>query len=99
MSSKLKIAEYSAGTLAGIQAVVAPAVQVQPALDFSGGVQQSVAFGGDTKMIEISATASCAVKVGGTNPTATANDQFIPAGGLRVYVVAPGDKLSVIADS
>lgn len=99
MSSKLKIAEYPAGNFAGIQAPVAPAVVVQTALDFSGGVQQSAAFGDGTRMIEISCTASCAIKVGGKSPTATADDQFMPAGGLRVYIVTPGDKLSVIADS
>lgn len=99
MASLLRIAEYQAGNLAGIQAPVTPAIVVQAALDFTAGIQTSAAFSGDTHLIEISTNASCAVKVGGKTPVATTSDQFMPAGGLRVYIVAPGDKLSVIADT
>ena len=101
MTSRLKIAEYKAGNYAGIQAPIADGTQTEQAfIDFTDGApHQSAAFGGDTRLIEVSTNASCAILVGGKNPTASENSQFMPAGGLRVYVVQPADKLSVIADS
>lgn len=100
MTSRLKIAEYYGASFAGIQAPKGPALRIQAAIDFSDGqVHQSAAFGGDTRLIEISTTAPCAYRVGGENPTVTTDDQFMAAGGQRVYVVDPGDKLAVIADS
>jgi len=100
MSSHLKIAEYTEPVFSSVQAPVSPPALEQPVIDFSSGTpQQSNAFSPSTRLIEVSTTANCAVLCGGSNPVASVNSQFIPAGGLRVYSVRPGDKLSVIADS
>jgi hypothetical protein len=100
MSSHLKIAEYTEPLFAGVQAPIGPPTVEQTVIDFTDGQpHQSAAFQLTTRLIEVSTTANCAVLCGGQNPVASVNSQFIPAGGLRVYSVRPGDKLSVIADS
>ena len=99
MASYLYITEYPAGSYAGIQAPVTPAVAVQARIDFSGGVTQSAAFNGDTRMIEVTCDAICSVKVGGTNPVATTNDSRFAAGRVAYFIVSPKDKLSVIPNT
>lgn len=100
MTSRLRIAEYQGGNYAGIQAPDTRTLVARQVIDFTDGLEhKSGAFSGDTRLVEISTNASCAVFCSGTSPTAIIDDQFMPAGGLRVYIVAPGGKLSVIADS
>lgn len=96
MAAYLNVIEYPAGNYAGIQAPVCPAVTEQPRLEFSGGVQQSAAFSGDTRLIEVGCDTACHVLVGGINPIATVNSNYFYAGRVSYFIVTPGDKLSVI---
>lgn len=98
--SFLYIVEYPAGNYAGIQAPVTPPVAVQPRIDFSDGLaHSSAAFSGDTRMIEVTCDAVCSVKVGGTAPSVTTNDSRFYIGRVSYFIVKPGDKLSVIANT
>lgn len=93
------ITEYKAGSFAGIQAPIADGTQVAQGQVAVGGVSnQSAAFSGDTRLIEVTCNEIVSIRVGGTNPVATINDTRFFAGRVSYYVVNPGDKLAVIAN-
>lgn len=66
-------------------------------VSFSAAVQ-TAAFGANTYLIEVSPDAICSVLIG-DNPTATAANMRIAADQVRYYVVRPGQKISVIANT
>lgn len=92
----LRISEYSAGSLAGIQAVQCPALVVQPRIDFTdGAVHNSAAFSGDTRIVRFCVDAICVVRVGGKNPVVSQDDDRFVSGQWEYRWVNPGDALSV----
>ncbi len=61
----------------------------------AGASAQSAAFNDKTRMIVITADGACHFKIG-TNPTASATTNFLPANTPRAFGVAPGDTIAVI---
>lgn len=94
----LRIEEFSAGGIAGLQAVHYPAVVVQSLIDFTdGAVHQSQAFSDQTRILCLTndSGSACVVKPGGKNPVVTINDGRMEKGQTKHIWVDPGDKLSV----
>lgn len=78
--------------------VQAPAVAEQT-VAIGGASAQSAAFNAATKIIRVHTDAICSIKVGGTNPTATATTMRMAAGQVEYFGVAPGDKIAVITNT
>lgn len=78
------------------QAARSPALIQQTVLFTSSSVQSS-AFSATTGLVRIQCDAICNVTVGGTNPIATTSTMRLTAGQTEYFVVAPGDKVAVIA--
>ena len=101
MSSKLFITEHRStprSATGHVMQVESPGGVDQTPVDFSGGVAQSSAFAATTVYVCLSTTASCSIAFG-SNPTATANNRFLPANFVGYFGVNGGDKVSVIANS
>lgn len=72
-----------------------PGVDQTP-VDFSGGAAQSAAFAATTRFVRIQSDAACHI-LAGDNPTATVNNQRVPADLYEYKAVTPGQKISAIA--
>ena len=90
----------AAGSLGPIEVMAMPAIVTGNNVTISGSSVQSAAFNINTQVVRVEADAVCSVKIGGTNPTATAADMRIAANAPGEYcAVNPGDKLAVITNS
>lgn len=59
----------------------------------------SNAFGDGCSVVRVAADASCSFVFSqddGVSPTATATDQYMPAGGVEYFTTKPGDFIAVI---
>jgi len=74
-----------------------PGLTDQTAVDFSGGVAQSAAFGNTTKYIRVWCDAQASYLVG-SNPTATAAMSPLSASLPEYFGVRAGQKISFIAN-
>lgn len=71
---------------------------IDQVVDFSGGVQSSVAFSSTTALIRVHVDAVCSFKVGKA-PVATTANKRIAADQTEYLCVKAGDKLSAIANT
>lgn len=83
---------YLLPAVPGVPAVAAQTVAI------GATSAQSNAFNAATKFIRLHADAICSVKLGSTNPTATASDMRMAPGTPEYFGVTPGDKLAVIVN-
>lgn len=104
--AKLYISEYADQGMSGnsstwgafrIDVAQEPAA-VDQVVTFTGGETKSAAFGATTKYIRVHTDSICSILIG-SNPTATTNSKRIAANSTEYFGVAPGHKLSVIANS
>ena len=77
----------------GMQAGMEPGTDQTP-LVFTGGVQQSVAFAGSTRVVRLHTDSICSVLFG-TNPTATTANARMAANQTEFFGVQPGANLKV----
>ncbi|EJN15695.1 hypothetical protein PMI42_00712 [Bradyrhizobium sp. YR681] len=78
-----------------LQVAQEPALTDQSPVDFTSGEAKSAAFNASTSLIEIICNAQAAYLIG-ANPTATANNSWVPAGVSKFIGVKPSDKISFI---
>ena len=99
--AKLYIAEFSNPGLTSYGAAL-PMVKAPPLVEqtiaISGASAQSAAFAGTTDIIRVHSDAICSVLVG-PNPTATTSTMRLAADQTEYFVVNPGDKIAVIANT
>ena len=96
-AATLYISEYK--NYPGIyQAPLAPEITHQT-LAVGGSSAQSNAFNAQTQLVELVCDTTCSVQIGGTNPTATTTSHRMAAGVPEFWIVQPGDKVAVIANS
>lgn len=76
------------------QTIKAPADVIQT-ISITASSQQTSAFGNMTRFIRVATDTACHILIG-TNPTATATSEYLPAGQVEIYGVNPGMKLAVI---
>jgi|TARA_E500000318_G_scaffold30931_1_gene30668 hypothetical protein len=67
-------------------------------LSYTGTADQSAAFASGIHHIRIVATSDCHYAIG-ANPTATANDTYLPADTVEKIRVNQGEKISVVQNS
>lgn len=72
-------------------------VIAQNNLTIGGASVQSSSFNAKTKIIRVHCDATCSIEIG-LNPTATTASHRLPANSTEYLVVAPGQKLAVIAN-
>lgn len=94
-ADSLWITEYVNPSPVLYQAAQAPPTASQVVAITAASVQ-SAAFNASTRLVRVTADASCSVQIGGTNPTATTTSARMAAGTPEYFIVAPGDKLAVI---
>lgn len=100
--AKLYIAEFNrsdADVRSHAQVAACPPLIEQTPVAIGGASAQSAAFGDQTNLIRLHADAICSVKVGGTNPTATASTMRLAADQTEYFAVKPGDKVAVISNT
>lgn len=96
--AKLYVAERSgpAGGPAGNAQIAHGRVIKTQVLDFTAGVQTSVAFGENTRMVTLHSDAICSFRFG---QPATTSDERRPADFVEYFDVSPGDTVSVISNT
>jgi len=95
-ASSCNVTEFRLYAPSGVQiADLESMVTDQSPVTTSGSSAQSAAFSGDTKMIQVSCDTQAAMAYG-TSPTATTNNQVIPAGLPIYFAVAGGKKVAFI---
>lgn len=82
-----------------IEAADLSAVVVTQVVDFSGGVAATAnPFDDKTRFIRVNVDAACSLKEGQA-PVATTSDARMPVDATEYFGVAPGQKLSFIANT
>jgi hypothetical protein len=97
MAIGLSISEYAGYPVLALQCPVEPAIADQ-AVDITGTSTQSAAFNASTRLVRLCADASCSIKFG-VSPTATLTSKFLAAGAAEYFIVTPGQKVAVIANT
>jgi hypothetical protein len=96
LASTCNVTEFLLYAPAGVQIADLDSLKVdQSPITTSSTTAQSAAFGGDTKMIQISCDTQSAMSYG-ANPTATTSNMTIPAGLFIYYKVTAGNKVAFI---
>lgn len=92
--AKLHISEYGGIVHQGgvVPALSEPGITSQ-AITFTTSTQ-SAAFNANSRVIRIVSDTPCYLKFG-SNPTATNDDIYLPAGQLDHFFIQPGDKVAV----
>lgn len=92
--AKLHVSEYGGlvQTSGGVSPLVAEPPTAEQVVSYTTSTQSS-AFNANTKVIRLVADADAYIKVG-ADPTADANDKFLPSGVVEYFYVQPGDKIA-----
>lgn len=87
----------------GTQFALPPAAQSPKTAEnnvaISGASAASAAFNAKTLLVRVHTDAICSVEVGGSAPVATTASARMIAGQTEYFLVKPGDKLAVIANT
>jgi hypothetical protein len=81
----------------GSQAPPEPALAEQT-VAIGAGSAQSQPFGGGTKMIRVNVDAACSIAIG-PDPTAVTTAKRLSANQTEFFIVQPGHRLAVIANT
>lgn len=97
LADSLYVTEYPVNQTVTYQAVKTPPTASQK-ITITGASARSAAFNAATTIIRVTADVACSIEIGGTAPTATTSSARFTAGQTEYFLVAPGDKLAVIAN-
>ena len=91
------ISEYPGGAPLGSQAPPEPAL-IEQTVAIGAGSAQSQPFSDGTRMVRVNVDAACSIAIG-PNPTAVATAKRLSANQTEFFIVQPGHRLAVIANT
>jgi len=97
-ASTLNLQVYKERPPVTYQAAWTPVLSEENVTFTNAASVQSAAFIYQAALVRVQCDAICHVKIGGTNPTATATSTRLTAGQTEYFLVVAGDKLAVIGE-